>query len=63
MTNRLKEVMTEKKISIDDLSVIANVTNATICNWRRKKVDEIKPKTRGKIAKYLKMDVNDIFKI
>jgi transcriptional regulator with XRE-family HTH domain len=59
MKNNLKEIMEMKSISINDLAKDADVTVATVLNWR--KAETIKPKTQRKIAKALKIDVGVVF--
>lgn len=59
MKNNLKEIMELKTVSINDLAKYADVTVGTVLNWR--KSDKIKLKTQRKIAKALKVDVNELF--
>lgn len=61
MKNNLKEVMTEKKLSIQEFANIMDVSLTTVNTWRKSK--DIRPKTQRKIAKALKVDVSLVFEL
>lgn len=59
MKNNLKEIMTSKGVTIQDLAISMGVSLPTICKYRKE--ETLKPKTQRKIAKALKVDVNELF--
>lgn len=59
MTNRIKEVLSEKNISAYQMAKDLNVTYATAHNWKNAKV--ISSDKMEVIAKYLGVDVFEVF--
>lgn len=51
--------MTKEGITIQELAINMNVSLPTICNYR--KAESLKPKTQRKIAKALKVGVEELF--
>lgn len=61
MENKLRQVMKQKKISVDKFSKDIGVTNATVNNWSKAKSLDLK--TIYKICNYLKLPVSEVFVI
>lgn len=61
MENKLRQVMKQKKISVDKFSKDIGVTNATVNNWCKAKSLDVK--TIYKICNYLELPVSEVFVI
>lgn len=61
MENKLRQVMKQKKISVDKFSKDIGVTNATVNNWCKTKSLDVK--TIYKICNYLELPVSEVFVI